>query len=90
MADNSVHRLDLGFLTIQPIPVDDPARILFVDREEGDSETGEVVEEVRAERGLDLKIGEIGFDDGASGRDLRPGDRECPARNRVNPNDRVR
>ncbi len=38
------------------------------------------MEEVRAERGLDLKVGEVGLDDRPNGRDLRPGDRDAQPR----------
>jgi hypothetical protein len=77
MPNNPIKRLVLGLLPIEPLPVDDAASILLVDREKCYAVTRQVVEEVRAERGFDLEVGEVGLDDGASGRDLRPGDRDA-------------
>ena len=76
MADAAVEGLVDARLRPQPIPVH-PSLMSCVDCEEGHSEAGEIVEEVGAEGRFDLEIAEVGFDDGAGARDLRPLDRDA-------------
>ena len=66
MADQAVHGGRSGLLLVEPVPVDGAAAIKFVDGEEGDAITGQVVKKVRAEGRFNLEVGEIGLDDGSN------------------------
>ena len=89
MADHAVHSDGHRLLPIEPIPVDGPAAVLFVNREEGDPVAREVVKEVRSERGLDLEIREVSLDDRADRRNLRPGDGKAEPRVARTPSSRA-